>query len=403
MTTRRQLLTAGAITLGVGGTALLFRTAEQGVFAVGRGPAYALWDTWDLGVGLEPLVAAAVLAANPHDVQPWRFRVTADGPGADGAPDRGVVEVLRDPTRTIGAVDPFLREVYLGLGCAVENLAVTAGARGYEPTVTLLPEGPAAELVARVELERGPVEPSPLADAVPERRTNRHPYRRDERVPAGVLDELDATVADLDGVSVRWLTREQELQTFRDETYLATEAFVADPETSHDSHAWFRHSWAELQREASGLTYDGSLSSRALAALAKTAPDLGEEVSNDGFVSVTRTHVDTAPLAGLVVADRSLAPDETSAQLAWLRSGRLWQRLHLAATGLGVAMHPLNQLAELTDQERHREQPPRFGDVFAGLAGDEDLVPVMPFRTGYATRAATPTPRRPLVDVLDYT
>ncbi len=402
MTTRRQLLGAGAVTLAVGGTALLFRASEQGVFAVGRGPAYALWDTWDLGGGLEPLVAAAVLAANPHDSQPWLFRVTADATGADGLVDSGVVEVRRDPARALGAFDPFGREVHVGLGCAVENLVVTARARGYEPTVTLLPDGPGVDLVARIELDRGTLQPSALADAVPERRTNRHPYRLGEQVPAGVLAELDTTVADLDGVSVRWLTDEREMQTFREETFLATEAFVADPDLSRDSHAWFRHSWTELQAEASGLTYDGSLSSPALAAAVKLSPDIGEQAANDGFVSTTRSHVDTAPLAGIVVADRSIVPDETAARLAWLNGGRLWQRLHLAATGLGVAMHPLSQLTELTDRERTLGAPPRFGDALADLVGTSDLVAVTPFRAGYATREATATPRRPLVEVVEY-
>ncbi|MGL5928024.1 MAG: hypothetical protein ACRCY8_03725 [Dermatophilaceae bacterium] len=389
-TPRRAVLRLGAAALATGVGALAYRTVDQGVLAVGRGPAYATWTVWDRGSALETSVAAAVLAANPHDVQPWRFVV-----------DRAAstVEVRRDPTRTIGAVDPFLREVHVGLGCAVENLTVVARSRGYRPQVDPRAAG---NRVARIELDPGRPERSMLAAAVPRRHTNRFAYRAGEPVATGVLRRLDRVVADVPGVSVRWLTAPTELQRFRDETYAATEAFVEDADQSRDSHAWFRHDWDELQAEASGLTYDGSLDSRLFAALAKVAPDLGESASNSGFLDATRLHVDTAATAGVVVAERSLAPDETDAREAWLAAGRLWQRLHLAATVEGLVAQPLNQLAERTDRERQLGLAPRFGEALDDLVGDRDLVAVMPFRIGYSTRDAGPTPRRPLARVVEY-
>lgn len=401
MTTRRQFLRAGLSTLAVGGVALGLRSVDQGVFGVGRGPGYALWDTWDLGGGLEPVIAAAVLAANAHDSQAWRFRVDTDGvAGANGQPRFAVIDVLLDPTRTLGAVDPVLREAHVSLGCAVENLTVVARSLGYRPTVTLLP-GPEPDLVARVELEPGQKEPSRLARAVSLRHTNRHPYRLEETIPVDELSVLDGAVSELAEVSVRWLTDSSDMTVFREQTIAATEAFVADPQMSADSHAWSRHDWDELQETGSGLTYDSSLSAVA-AAGAKIAPDLGEGVANSGFLAATRTSVGTAPMAGLVIARRSTGAPQTDQRRSWLNAGRLWQRLHLTATTQGIAMQPLNQLAERTDREAQLGIPPQFGDVLDDLAGEGEVVPVMPFRLGYATRTATATPRRPLAEVVDY-
>lgn len=394
MTTRRTVLRAGLVTVAVGGTALLYRAADQGVFGVARGNAYALWDTWDRTGGIEPVVAAGVLAANAHDSQPWRFRVDTRGGDA-------VIEVLRDPDRNIGVVDPFRREMHISLGCAVENIAVTARARGHEPAVSLLPGG-TADLVARIEL--GPatgVDPAadPLAQAVGRRHTNRHPYE-DAAVPSELLERLEAEVADIDGVGVRWLSG-ADLQVFRDQTWEATRALTEDAQMSADSHAWQQHSWTGMHEEAAGLTYDGSLSDPFTVAFAKILPDLGEGVANDGFLTATRMHVDTAATAGLLVADPALVQDPTSARKAWLRAGRVWQRLHLAATAEGLVAQPLNQLAELTDRERQLDAEPEFGDVLEDLAGSQG-VPMMPFRLGFPTRDATPTPRRPLVRVVEY-
>src|SRR3982074_1787469 len=79
--TRRQFLKVaglGGAVLGVSGLgSLSWRTARQGVFDVGRGSAYAAWGQWDTGTGPLVLIRAAVLAANPHNSQPWTFRASA--------------------------------------------------------------------------------------------------------------------------------------------------------------------------------------------------------------------------------------------------------------------------------------------------------------------------------------
>ena len=66
------------------------------------------------------LVAAGVIAANPHDTQPWLFAVGDDA-----------IEIFADTSRNLGAMDACVREMHLGLGCAIENMLTAAGANGY--------------------------------------------------------------------------------------------------------------------------------------------------------------------------------------------------------------------------------------------------------------------------------
>ena len=84
------------------------RALDQGVFSIGERPAYEPWKDWrDTAGGPLALVRAAILAASPHNTQPWLFKITDS-----------VIELHIDPRRNVGALDPFQREEHIGLGCA---------------------------------------------------------------------------------------------------------------------------------------------------------------------------------------------------------------------------------------------------------------------------------------------
>jgi hypothetical protein len=40
------------------------------------------------------------------------------------------IELFADVRRNLGAFDPYLREMHIGLGCALENMTRAAGAYG---------------------------------------------------------------------------------------------------------------------------------------------------------------------------------------------------------------------------------------------------------------------------------
>jgi len=83
-----------------------------------------------------------------------------------------------------------------------------------------------------------------------------------------------------------------------------------------------------------------------------------------------------------------------------LRAGRIWQRLHLEATNIGLAMQPLNQALELIDLDNVRNRDSPTVRQFESFAGGGGWRPTFAFRAGYPLESAPPSPRRSLSDVL---
>lgn len=392
MRRRMFLKGAGVITvLVVGGG--VWRAYDQGVFSVGEGPAYEPWKDWRANANDGPLalIRAAILAASPHNTQPWLFRVS-----------KSRIELYADIKRTPGALDPYLREQHIGLGCALENLMLAAAPNGYKATASLLPgtlqltpADPQPELVARVELEPGPREPNELYDAIPHRHTNRNPYDVQKAVPTEVLDAV-GRISDEKDVKVFLFTAEVQRNQIVTMIDKANDVVYANPEVEKGSEHWIRLRWSDVQKYRDGLTLDADGQPPLVNAIIKTVPRswlrLLANRATSGYAELLRA----TPVFGLIaVRDRY---DQQPSLLA----GRIWQRIHLLVTTRGIAGRPVNEAVELVDQERWLGKEPRALAQLAELTGDATWQPTFMFRLGYAIRPAPASPRRPVNDVVSF-
>ncbi|MGC4106247.1 MAG: hypothetical protein QM753_07805 [Thermomicrobiales bacterium] len=367
--------------LGAGGVAI--RAGQQGVFSTGEGPAYGAWQVWDGGAGDVPpmaMVRAAILAANGHNIQPWRFTVSDD---------HIVLEV--DSARTTGALDPLLRERDISIGAATENLVLAAAAHGFAATATVTVVDGAPRI--DVALAEGGSAPSRF-DAVPHRPTDRAAFDTSRPVTQASLDALAALNEDAD-VRMIWLSDANAMAAFSDLTIAATKAIIADSEQSEDSFAWWRGDGPTIDAHKDGITIDTSGIPAWKRAAAKILPGQSRSAFDAAWLDSTRnTHLSTAAAFGIVMArDLASIPQRVAV-------GRLYQRMHLAAVEGGMAMQPLNQVVERRDREEQAGFAPTIGDRLAALTGDTQWQAMMPFRIGYPTGVVLPSPRRPAEDVV---
>jgi hypothetical protein len=352
---------------------------------VAQGAAYEPWTNWREAQDKRlNLIRAAILASNPHNSQPWLF----------GVADQQI-DLFADTRRNIGTIDPFGREMHIGLGAALANLMLAARAEGFAPNLTLLPTAADATHVARVDWEPDTAEVSPLYDAIPRRHTDRAAFDTTRSISAAQLDRLSTLADGLTDVQVRWIADPAAVRNFCEQTLEATQAIIEDEQQSADSFAWQRSTWHELQEKRDGLTYDVQGMGPLVTSLVKMLPPISKEQADQGWYEALRDRqLATTSTIGLIVARDAMNVRQR------LETGCLWQLLHLQMTADGLSAQPLNQLVERSDREMQLGSDQRFGGVLAQIVGDDNWSPLMPFRVGYPTAATLPSPRREVSAVL---
>jgi nitroreductase len=392
MNRRLFLKGAGVVTVAVVG-GVVFRAYDQGVFSVGEGPAYQPWKDWrtDSPTGPLALVRAAILAASPHNTQPWLFRITNSS-----------IELYLDPKRNVGALDPYLREEHIGIGCALQNLLLAAAANGYQATVTTfpgklgpIPADPGPKLLARVDLLPGKAEVSELYDAIPRRHTNRGPYIPQKPLPPEFVDALSRLTSDETDVKLFLFTAEADRRKLAAIISASNDVIYSDPEVDRGSGRWIRNQWSDLQKFRDGLSIDAFGQPPLATVVFKTMPLWVDRwiVSHgprDGYSQLMLR----ASLMGIItVRDRY---DQENC----LHAGRIWQRAHLLATARGVAGRPCNEAVEMIDYERAHERPGLRTAQLGELIGEPRWEPTFVFYMGYPTLSAAASPRRPVQSVV---
>jgi hypothetical protein len=388
---RREFLLGGAGAAIFGARAVRATSQDPELQVPNLRAAYEPWRSWRAEGVQSPLtvVHAAVLAANAHDTQPWRFQIGSDR-----------IDVYADGDRHLGAMDPFRREMHLSLGCALENAVLIARSLGYAADLRtydgLLQEGGVrddARPAASISLGKQQADASPLVAAIPHRRTDRSPYQDDRSVPIDMLDRLSALASDA-AVRLIWITDPAARRDFAAATIAATESIVSDSVMIADSDRWFRATDAEIELHRDGPTlYCAGLSPLVLFG-ARLMP-VSTPSAHRHWIDQTRdAQLGSHPVIGLIAVKDLYDRDSA------LRAGRLWQRLHLQGTLLRLGMQPLNQLPECVDRDRQLGRAAIFRKTLAGFSGDAELQPTFAFRVGWPTRAAAASPRRSVTSVL---
>ena len=324
--------------------------------------AEQVWTFMKEDSPMRNLIHYATLAANGHNTQPWKFAV-----------QENTIEIHPDYSRELKVVDPQHRELWISLGCALENLLVAARATGHAAEVSY----PDSTDVIRVSLASDSLQPSPLFDAIPERQNTRSEY--DGRpIPASDLDRILSLPIE-PGVSLSIVTTTNELDTLVEYVNQGNLRQYADTSFVDELIEWLRFNKREALAAMDGLY--------SVCSGNPEVPGWLGRMFVAGTKPQQQADVDAKKLrsssAAVVIAS------ETEDKSTWVRTGQVYERLALQTTALGIKSAFLNQPIEVSE----------LCSQFQNAVGLGASLPQLLLRLGYAD-AMPKSLRRPVDAVL---
>jgi hypothetical protein len=315
-----------------------------------------------VSVQMQELVRYAILAASGHNTQPWQFAIKENA-----------IEIHPDYMRHLPAVDPTDRELWISLGCALENLLIAARVSGYAARVIY----PSANDFIRIELTTDKPQTNKLFDAIPLRQNTRSEYDG-QPVKTADLDQVQAVSLE-PGVVLHFVTNPSELETVLEYVNQGNLSQYADKEFVNELLHWLRFTKKEALASRDGLY-------SAASGNPQVPRWLGQRVVG-GLTPQQQADTDAKKLrsspGAVVIASES--EDKT----AWVRTGQVYERMALTMTSLNIKSAFLNQPIEVAEVRRQFQSAIKLGNA----------LPQLLVRFGYADSMPRSL-RRPLEQVI---
>jgi hypothetical protein len=313
---------------------------------------------------MRDFIRYATLAPNGHNTQPWRFHI-----------GKSRIEIRPDFSRRTPIVDPDDHHIFVSLGCAAENLALAAGARGHPGELGFEPANDGAAVLT---LGGGPSVPAALFDAITKRQSTRADYDG-KSISTGDLETL-ARAAIIPGVDLILITDRPQLDRVRDLVLAGNSAQIADAAFVRELKSWLRFN----PREAT-LTGDGLFSATT------GSPNLPTWLAPRLFDWLFKAKSENEKYARQIRSSAGIAVfvSQKEDREHWVLAGRACQRFALQATALGLKHAFINQPVEVA----------KLRPELASLVGMPGRRPDLVLRFGYGPTLPY-SARRPVEAVL---
>lgn len=355
-------------------------------------------EPWDKKYALQyqdpriSLASVGLLAANNHNMQPWRIQLDKENPL--------VFFLYADSSRVTKEVDPFYRQMMITQGTFLEYVRLAGEELGWKTDIMLFPAGSYDEAdilrsmdtkpVAKVTLSKVKPAANPLYDVIFMADTNREAYQPKE-LTAPQITTLEAlsTKADL---SIQLFTDREQLDTIGEYAKKSAVIEAGVPRVMGESSTIFRPNEAAKNKYRYGFSVEGQgktgFAKDILQGLLTIFPSLNAGSSAaQNFIQYTNTSVEHTPAYAMILS-------KDNSRTSQVESGMLYSRLVLAGHRQGLVMQPLSQVLE-----EYEEMQPLYKE-FQGAYAPKNGTVQMLLRVGSPTKDAPLTMRRDVLELI---
>lgn len=326
-------------------------------------------------------LAHAILAPSPHNTQSWQ--VAFDG-------DTGMT-LYCDLDRRLPFTDPNDRQITIGCGAFLELYRIAASSLGHACEITLLPEGAstprldARPLAHVVFMPQANAAPDPLFQYITARRTNRNVYDV-ERIPDDALLLRATSALPMFAGAAQWTIDPTRVAALRDLVWRAFEREMQTEEAQRETFHWLRFGREAVAEHRDGLAIEGPMIGplKALGLFGEDDLINPNSFANESAAKDWRAKAESAP--GFIWL--ATANDQPQTRL---ETGMAYARLNLAATALGLSIHPWSQALQ-----EYEEMADLYTEAKQVLDANDRTVQML-VRVGYA-EASAPSARRDAAD-----
>lgn len=360
----------------VGGGVVLAATASAASCAPAGSDPRAAWD--NPGAGETDIrrkaLSFAILAPNPHNMQPWMADLRTPGE----------VTFYADRTRLLPVTDPFNRQIVIGFGAVLAYFQMALRQFGQSAEQTLFPDGEPLPLlddrpIARLRL-LGPIGApgDPLFPRLLDRRTDRGAYA-DRPVDAAALADLLASP------NVQGTIEAGRVGRLKALVYEGARIEAHTPAAHHESVERTYIGAKDVAAHPWGISLDQPVMSamNTVGLLTKAKMATPGTTPFDEALKFLKTGADTAQGFVWITTPQNRRLDQIVA-------GESYARLCLVAASQGLAMHPWSQ-----GLQEYATQKPAFDALHRELAPEGGRIQMLS-RIGYPKAELRPAPRRGL-------
>ncbi len=338
------------------------------------------------------LASKGLLAANGHNMQPWKIKLDTD---------KNVFYLFVDSTRLTKEVDPYSRQTMIAQGTFLEYVKIGGEKLGYKTQIGLFPNGEYDEQslvesmknkpVAKVTLTKVEPKASSLYEFMFLPDTNRAAYKSTQ-LSSEQIKQLADTNDDKE-LTIKIFQEKENVKKLGDFVMKGAEIESSIHRINQESANVFRSNEYEKNKYRSGFSLEGQgttgIMKNLMQGLITIIPSINSEKKSSAiYVKSTKKAVDNTPAYAMIITS-----DNSRTQQ--VRSGMLYSKLILTAHSLGFVMQPPSQVLEEYDEMK--EQYMKIHNEYAPEGGTIQMF----FRMGRPTQEFPRSMRRDVMDLIE--